>query len=73
MIKKRLFTGWTFTRVAYLVIGIIVIIQAAVNDQWLGILLGSYVAFMGLFAFGCACGNCFNGNCEVNPDRHQEK
>jgi len=73
MIKERLLTGWTFTRVAYLVIGIMVIIQAAVNDQWLGILLGSYVAFMGLFAFGCAGGSCFDGNCEVKHDRDQKK
>ena len=73
MIKERLLTGWTFTRVAYLVIGIMVIIQATVNDQWLGILLGSYVAFMGLFAFGCAGGSCFDGNCEVKHDRDQKK
>ncbi len=73
MIKNRLLTGWTFIRVAYLVIGIMVIIQAAVNDQWLGMLLGGYVAFMGLFAFGCAGGSCFDGNCEVKPDRDQEK
>lgn len=73
MIKERLLTGWTFTRVAYLIIGIMVIIQAAVNDQWLGILLGSYVAFMGLFAFGCAGGSCFDGNCEVKYDRDQKK
>lgn len=73
MMKERLLTGWTFTRGAYLVIGIMVIIQAAVNDQWLGILLGSYVAFMGLFAFGCAGGSCFEGNCEVKHDRDQKK
>ena len=73
MIKNRLLTGWTFIRVAYLVIGIMVIIQATVNDQWLGMLLGGYVAFMGLFAFGCAGGSCFDGNCKVKPDRDQEK
>jgi hypothetical protein len=22
---------------------------------------------MGLFVFGCAAGNCFGGNCEVEP------
>ena len=73
MMKERLLTGWTFTRGAYLVIGTMVIIQAAVNDQWLGILLGSYVAFMGLFGFGCAGGSCFDGNCEVKHDRDQKK
>ncbi len=73
MIKDRLLTGWTFTRIAYLIIGIMVIIQAAVNDQWLGILLGAYVTSMGLFAFGCASGSCFDGNCRVKHDPGQEK
>lgn len=73
MIKDRLLTGWTFTRVAYLIIGVMVIIQAAVNDQWLGILLGAYVTSMGLFAFGCASGSCFDGNCRVKHDSGQEK
>lgn len=70
--KKRLLTGWTFTRIAYLVIGILVLVQAAVNDQWLGILLGAYVTFMGLFAFGCAAGSCFDGSCEVKHDQDQK-
>lgn len=73
MIKDRLLNGWTFTRAAYVVIGIMVIVQAAVNEQWLGILLGGYIAVMGLFAFGCASGSCFDGNCETGPDRQQEK
>lgn len=73
MIKDRLLTGWTFTRVAYLLIGTMVIIQAAINDQWLGILLGGYVAFMGLFAFGCAGGSCFDGSCAVKHDEDQKK
>jgi hypothetical protein len=73
MIKDRLLSGWTFTRVAYLIIGIMVIIQAAVNDQWLGILLGAYVTSMGLFAFGCASGSCFDGSCRVKHDPDQEK
>ena len=30
--------------------------------QWVGALLGAYFASMGLFAFGCAAGNCFGTN-----------
>lgn len=72
LMKKRLLTGWTISRMAYLVIGITVILQAVVNDQWLGILLGGFVTFMGLFAFGCAAGNCSDGSCEVEHDQDQK-
>ncbi len=65
MIKERLLKGWTAVRIIYLVIGLAVIFQAAAYDQWPGILLGAYLSLMGLFAFGCAGGNCFNGNCDI--------
>ena len=65
--KKRILTNWTFTRVLYLIIGSAVIIQSVTSQQWLGIAFGGYFAAMGLFAFGCASGNCFGGNCEVGP------
>lgn len=35
------------------------------SRQWFGVAFGSYFAAMGLFAFGCASGNCFGGNCET--------
>ena len=60
--KTRLFTGWTITRALYLFIGIIFIIQSIINSEWFGILIGAYFAAMGLFAFGCAAGNCFVPN-----------
>ncbi|HTN21520.1 MAG TPA: hypothetical protein VL125_13645 [Pelobium sp.] len=63
--KQRLLTGWTFTRGVYLVLGAIIIIQSVIQNQWLGILFGTYFALMGLFAFGCAAGNCFGGSCNV--------
>ena len=65
--KQRILTNWTFTRVLYLVLGIFVIIQSAMSQQWFGVLFGGYFAAMGLFAFGCAAGNCFGGNCAVEP------
>ena len=65
--KERILTGWTFIRGLYLVLGIFVIIQSIMSKQWFGVALGGYFAAMGLFAFGCAAGNCFGGNCEVEP------
>lgn len=67
--KERILTGWTFTRGLYLLMGILVIIQSAMQQQWFGVLFGGYFASMGLFAFGCASGNCFGGNCATEPQQ----
>jgi hypothetical protein len=61
--KQRILTNWTFTRALYLVVGITVIVQSVLSQQWFGAIFGGYFAAMGLFAFGCASGNCFGGNC----------
>jgi hypothetical protein len=65
--KQRILTNWTFTRALYLVIGISIIFQSVESQQWFGAVFGGYFAAMGLFAFGCASGNCFGGNCSVEP------
>lgn len=57
--KTRILTNWTFIRVLYLLMGGYIIFQSAIHEQWLGIVAGVYFASMGLFAFGCASGNCF--------------
>jgi hypothetical protein len=67
--KERVLTGWTFIRGFYLIIGIFVIIQSAMQQQWFGVLFGGYFASMGLFAFGCAAGNCFGGSCATKPQQ----
>lgn len=56
--KERILTGWNFPRVFYVLIGSVVLIQSWMQNQWVGILFGAYFAAMGLFAFGCAAGNC---------------
>ena len=56
--KDRILNNWTITRGLYLVMGILVITQSVVSGQWLGAVIGGYFAAMGLFAFGCASGNC---------------
>jgi len=59
-IKQRILTGWSFIRVLYLVAGITVLISAVSSRQWMAVFVGGYFASMGLFAFGCAGGACFN-------------
>ena len=56
--KERILQGWNFRRVIYLVIGSYMVIQSIGLHEWMGILLGGYVASMAIFAFGCAGGNC---------------
>lgn len=68
--KERILNGWTVTRVFYVGLGTVVFIISLINQEWFGALIGSYFASMGVFAFGCAAGNCFNGNCNVEPTRN---
>jgi hypothetical protein len=72
--KERILTNWTLTRAFYLIVGLFVIIQSFMNQQWIGIAFGGYFAAMGLFAFGCASGNCIGGNCstETNHKPNQQ-
>ena len=60
--KERILTNWTFTRALYIIMGITVIIQSVLSHQWFGVAFGGYFASMGLFAFGCAAGNCYGGS-----------
>jgi len=57
--KTRMFTGWTMTRVLYLLAGSALITESVISRQWFGVVFGIYFASMGLFAFGCAAGNCY--------------
>ena len=65
---KRITTGWTWIRAAYLGIGLLVILQSAFEGQWLGIILGTWPAAMGLFGLACAGGSCATGSCSAKPD-----
>jgi hypothetical protein len=56
--KERLLKNWTIVRVIYLAMGLLLLSSSIAANEWLGALFGSYVAAMGLFAFGCAGGNC---------------
>ena len=67
--KNLIFNNWTFKRVLFFLMGIFVIVQSIMNEQWLGVAFGGYFAAMGLFAFGCASGNCYGGDCEIKPEQ----
>lgn len=58
-LKLRLTTGWTFQRAIFAIIGLIIIFQSIADKQLVFALFGLYFASMGLFAYGCAAGNCY--------------
>ncbi|MDE3255559.1 MAG: hypothetical protein KGN97_06230 [Bacteroidota bacterium] len=62
-LKYRMLTNWTLIRAIYLIMGFIVLLQSVMVYQLAGILFGTYFMSMGLFAFGCASGSCFGGQC----------
>lgn len=71
--KKRILTGWTFRRLVYLLLGVFVICESGAMHQWIGILPGLYLASMGIFAFGCASGNCFGNTCDARVSNKKER
>jgi hypothetical protein len=66
--RERIVTNWTLTRAFFLIMGLVVIIQSIIVQHWFGVIFGSYFASMGLFAFGCAAGNCYTGKLESEPN-----
>lgn len=70
---NRIFTGRTWTRAAYFLIGTWVIVQSALEGEWIGIVLGIWPAAMGLLGLACAGGNCSSGGCEVKSDVSSRK
>ena len=67
--KERILNNWTFMRALYLIIGTAIIVQSIMSQEWFGVAFGGYFASMGLFAFGCAAGNCFGGNCSIEQEQ----
>jgi hypothetical protein len=65
--KNRILTGWNVQRVLFLLMGIAITVQSAISKQWSGLVFGGYIASMGLFAFGCAGGNCYGSLGTIIP------
>jgi len=55
---ERLKSGWTIVRVIFTGIGAFVFIDSIASKEWLGVLLGLYFLYRGLFAKGCASNAC---------------
>ena len=70
--KERILNNWTFMRALYLIIGTAIIVQSIMSQEWFGVAFGGYFASMGLFAFGCAAGNCYGGNCSIEQEQEQK-
>ena len=66
--RDRILKGWTITRWLYFLIGVYVIYQSVADRQWFGVFFGGYFASMGLFAIGCASGNCSTRNVSNVPE-----
>lgn len=61
-LKERVLTGWTWRRWLYVVMGVFITMQGIDDHQQLEIMMGLYVAAMGIFSFGCAAGFCLPQN-----------
>jgi hypothetical protein len=59
----RILKGWTFQRAFYLLVGGAISVYSLLQQEWIGLAIGSYFGAMGLFSFGCAAGNCAGGTC----------
>lgn len=57
--KDRILRNWNVQRVLFVVIGATIIGFSIARQEWINVLLGAYFASMGIFAFGCAAGNCY--------------
>ena len=71
IMKQRIFSNWTLRRSLYLVLGIVVMVQSVMTEQWFGLAFGAYFASMGLFAFGCAGGQCYGSAPSASFDRQK--
>lgn len=66
--KQRLLTGWSVRRVIYLVGGAGMSTYFFVDKMWLMGIVSLYFVAMGIFAFGCA-----GGQCAVNPPSNKTR
>ena len=54
----RISLPWSLMRILNLVLGITIAGLAIHDKLWIGVLIGAYFVASGLFAWGCAGGNC---------------
>ncbi len=56
--KERILSGWSVRRIVYLIGGLAMTAFAYTDKQWAVGVFGLYFIAMGVFALGCASGNC---------------
>lgn len=62
--KSILLQNWSFRRILFLGIGLIIGIDSIQKMEWMGVIFGAYFIVMGIFQIGCAARNC------VVPTKH---
>jgi hypothetical protein len=55
---SRLLKKWNLSRILFLFLGISILYQTTQSNEWFGYIIGVYFLLMGVFALGCASGNC---------------
>ncbi|MFN5984293.1 MAG: hypothetical protein ACK476_00595 [Fluviicola sp.] len=55
---SRLLKNWNLSRILFLFLGISILYQTTQSNEWFGYIIGVYFLLMGVFALGCASGNC---------------
>ncbi len=73
VMKDRILTGWNYQRTFYLLAGLLITIVSILDQQWIGVAMGSYFTAMGLFGFGCAAGKCIGNSCNPDPSTEDHK
>lgn len=57
---KNFLSNWNFMRVLRLALGIYIIVQGFVDNQWLFVALGGLFSLMPLLNIGCCCASGCN-------------
>lgn len=70
--KERIFKNWNLMRVLYVLIGGYTATAAFMDQEWLIGTVGLIFAGMGVFAMGCAGGNCFSKSCEISDKKESD-
>ncbi|HUH51277.1 MAG TPA: hypothetical protein VLZ11_04200 [Flavobacterium sp.] len=50
--------NWNFTRVLRLVMGIFIVVQGFINQEWFFVILGALFTLMPLLNIGCGSAGC---------------
>lgn len=66
---KGYFRNWNLLRVVYLALGIYVIVQGLLSEEYLWVLLGSFFLLMPIFNIGCYGGN----DCSIPEPKNELK